>query len=51
MADADVKTGHFAATDELYSYLVTAVNAAGTATSPGAGTDGTPRSLSTLACP
>jgi glucose/arabinose dehydrogenase len=35
----------------LFSYVVTAVNPAGQETSPGAATDGTPRSLSTLPCP
>ena len=35
----------------LFSYLVTAVNAAGQQTSPGARTDGTPRTLSALPCP
>jgi hypothetical protein len=35
----------------LFSYLVTAVNASGQETSPGAGSDGTPRTLSALPCP
>jgi glucose/arabinose dehydrogenase len=35
----------------LFSYVVTAVNAAGQETNPGAATDGTSRSLSTLPCP
>jgi len=35
----------------LFSYLVTAVNAVGNQTSPGAGSDGTPRILSALSCP
>lgn len=35
----------------LYSYVVTAVNAAGEQTSPGAGSDGVPRVLSSAACP
>jgi glucose/sorbosone dehydrogenase len=35
----------------LFSYLVTAVNAAGQETGPGTRTDGTPRTLSALACP
>ena len=35
----------------LFSYLVTAVNASGQETSPGAGSDGTPRFLSALPCP
>lgn len=36
---------------QVRSYLVTAVNAAGTATSPGTGSDGTPRQLAATACP
>lgn len=36
---------------ELFSYLVTASNAAGTRTSPGTASDGTPRTLSAAACP
>jgi glucose/arabinose dehydrogenase len=39
------------AADSLFSYLVTAVNAAGVATSPGTGTGGSPRTLSATACP
>lgn len=35
----------------LYSYVVTATNAAGTKTSPGTSTSGTPRALSAAACP
>jgi glucose/arabinose dehydrogenase len=35
---------------ELFTYLVTALNAAGTESSPGEGTS-TPRTLSTVACP
>jgi glucose/arabinose dehydrogenase len=35
----------------LFSYVVTAVNASGQETDPGAGSDGTPRSLSALPCP
>jgi hypothetical protein len=35
----------------LFSYLVTAVNASGQETGPGAGSDGTPRFLSALPCP
>jgi hypothetical protein len=35
----------------LFTYLVTAVNVAGQETSPGAASDGTPRSLSALPCP
>jgi glucose/arabinose dehydrogenase len=35
----------------LFGYLVTGTNAAGTETSPGTRTDGTPRSLSALPCP
>jgi glucose/arabinose dehydrogenase len=35
----------------LYSYVVTATNAAGTRTSPGTSTSGTPRALSAAACP
>jgi glucose/arabinose dehydrogenase len=35
----------------LFSYLVTAVNTSGQETSPGTRTDGTPRTLSALACP
>jgi len=35
----------------LFSYVVTAVNAAGQETSPGTRTDGTPRTLSALPCP
>ncbi|HEV8337479.1 MAG TPA: PQQ-dependent sugar dehydrogenase [Candidatus Polarisedimenticolia bacterium] len=35
----------------LFSYVVTALNAAGAQTSPGAASDGTPRSISPLACP
>ena len=34
-----------------FAYLVTAVNSAGTETSPGTGTGGLPRDLSPLACP
>lgn len=36
---------------QVYSYVVTALNAAGTQTSPGRSTSGTPRTLSALACP
>ena len=36
---------------QVRSYLVTGVNAAGTATSPGTGSDGTPRQLAATACP
>jgi glucose/arabinose dehydrogenase len=35
----------------VFSYLVTALNAAGEETSPGAGSDGTPRTLLTDPCP
>jgi hypothetical protein len=35
----------------VYTYIVTALNAAGEQTSPGAGSEGTPRVLSTAACP
>jgi glucose/arabinose dehydrogenase len=35
----------------LFSYVVTALNAAGAQTSPGAASDGTPRNISLLACP
>ena len=35
----------------LFSYIVTAVNAAGQRTSPGTSTSGTPRTLSALPCP
>ena len=35
----------------LFSYVVTAVNAAGQQTSPGTSTSGTPRTLSALPCP
>lgn len=35
----------------LFSYLVIAVNAAGTQTSPGAGSGGTPRTVSNSPCP
>lgn len=36
---------------QLFSYLVVADNPTGDQTSPGAGTDGTPRTLSAAACP
>ncbi len=36
---------------QVRSYLVTAINAAGTAASPGAGSAGTPRQLAATACP
>ena len=39
------------AVGELFSYVVTAVNASGNQTSPGTGTGGTPRTLSSLVCP
>ncbi len=35
----------------VFSYLVTALNAAGQATSPGTGSNGTPRTLSSAPCP
>jgi hypothetical protein len=38
-------------TGELFSYLVVADNSTGDQTSPGAGTGGTPRTLSAAACP
>jgi glucose/arabinose dehydrogenase len=39
------------ATGEAFTYLVTAVNSLGQETSPGTGTDGTPRTLSSAPCP
>lgn len=39
------------AAQALFSYLVTAVNAGGAATSPGTRTDGIPRAISAAACP